>query len=252
MKPTVEDIKACGGYSIVYADPPWQYQQGGRGAATEHYDTLSHEKLRALPVRQLMAKDAVLFLWATMPLLPDAIELGESWCGEMAYKTCAFTWIKHHEPSGKPAMGGGMWTRSNAELCLLFVRGTPPRRVSKAVRQLVEEGHPTCSYCEHAQRSHTDGYRCEECQKDPPIHGDRGPVPCHEYEPREQVLRAPRGAHSAKPPEVRKRIDELMGDPLAPGALTRVELFARQRAPGWDCWGAEAEGGSDFVMGGVG
>lgn len=48
-----------------------------------------------------------------------------------------------------------------------------------------------------------------------------------------ETLHAPVGRHSAKPPEVRDRIVELMGD------LPRIELFARERAPGWDAWGNE-------------
>jgi N6-adenosine-specific RNA methylase IME4 len=39
--------------------------------------------------------------------------------------------------------------------------------------------------------------------------------------------------HSRKPDVVRDRIVELMGD------LPRIELFARQRVEGWDCWGNE-------------
>jgi N6-adenosine-specific RNA methylase IME4 len=50
-----------------------------------------------------------------------------------------------------------------------------------------------------------------------------------------QVIMARRGRHSAKPPETRDRIVELMGD------VPRVELFARESTPGWDCWGNECE-----------
>ncbi len=49
-----------------------------------------------------------------------------------------------------------------------------------------------------------------------------------------------REQHSQKPAVVREKIVELMGD------LPRVELFARQRADGWDAWGDEVE--SDFAM----
>jgi N6-adenosine-specific RNA methylase IME4 len=42
------------------------------------------------------------------------------------------------------------------------------------------------------------------------------------------------GRHSEKPPETRDRIVSLMGD------LPRIELFARQTVPGWDCWGNDA------------
>lgn len=50
-----------------------------------------------------------------------------------------------------------------------------------------------------------------------------------------QFIEAPRGAHSAKPPEVRDRLVQLMGD------VPRLELFARQKCPGWDAWGYEVE-----------
>lgn len=48
-----------------------------------------------------------------------------------------------------------------------------------------------------------------------------------------QVIEAPVQAHSVKPEETRRRIVELLGD------VPRIELFARQRADGWDAWGDE-------------
>ena len=50
-----------------------------------------------------------------------------------------------------------------------------------------------------------------------------------------QVIVSPVEQHSKKPDAVRERIVALMGD------LPRVELFARQTAPGWDAWGNEVE-----------
>jgi N6-adenosine-specific RNA methylase IME4 len=47
----------------------------------------------------------------------------------------------------------------------------------------------------------------------------------------EETLFAPRGQHSAKPPEARDRIVRLLGD------VPRIELFARERVPGWEAWG---------------
>ena len=47
------------------------------------------------------------------------------------------------------------------------------------------------------------------------------------------LICAPVGKHSSKPKEARERIVELMGD------VPRIELFARERAPGWDVWGDE-------------
>ena len=49
-----------------------------------------------------------------------------------------------------------------------------------------------------------------------------------------QVILSPLEEHSKKPDEARKRIIELCGD------VPRIELFARQSAEGWDCWGDEA------------
>lgn len=48
-----------------------------------------------------------------------------------------------------------------------------------------------------------------------------------------QIVLAPRGRHSAKPPEVRDRIVQLLGD------VPRIELFAREKTPGWEAWGNE-------------
>ena len=48
-----------------------------------------------------------------------------------------------------------------------------------------------------------------------------------------QICDAPRTEHSRKPDEIRQRIVDLCGD------LPRIELFARQYANGWDCWGNE-------------
>ena len=48
-----------------------------------------------------------------------------------------------------------------------------------------------------------------------------------------QIILSPRKRHSQKPSETRDRIVRLVGD------LPRIELFARQYADGWDCWGNE-------------
>lgn len=48
-----------------------------------------------------------------------------------------------------------------------------------------------------------------------------------------QLIVSPVEQHSKKPDVVRDRIVELVGD------LPRLELFARQKAAGWDVWGNE-------------
>jgi len=56
-----------------------------------------------------------------------------------------------------------------------------------------------------------------------------------------QIIYYPVRKHSQKPDEARNRIVQLMGD------LPRIELFAREKAPGWDVWGNEVE--SDIELG---
>lgn len=183
--PTGSEVRELGGFSIVYADPAWQYRQGGRGAAENHYQTMPIEEICALPVSELAAPDAVLFLWGTYALTPEAMRVIDAW--GFKFKTLAFDWVKL-TVTGKEHFGLGQWTRGNPEPCWLGVRGDPPRRISAAVRQLVQT--------------------------------------------ETEVISAPVGRHSAKPPIVRERIHQLMG-----AELSSVELFARERAEGWECWG---------------
>ena len=52
-----------GGYSIIYADPPWRYTaKKVQGAAEKHYPTMSIDELCALPVAEIAAPDSALFM----------------------------------------------------------------------------------------------------------------------------------------------------------------------------------------------
>ena len=55
-----------------------------------------------------------------------------------------------------------------------------------------------------------------------------------------QLIESTRRRHSQKPEEARERIVELMGD------LPRIELFAREKTPGWDVWGNEVDSDIEF------
>src|SRR5215470_2699055 len=83
-------------YGVIYADPPWAFRnwsaKGTGRNAVSHYDCLDFPALASLPVADLAADDCALFLWATDPLLPKAIELIGAWGFE--YKTVAFYWVK--------------------------------------------------------------------------------------------------------------------------------------------------------------
>lgn len=124
-------------YQIILADPPWTYanmknkdpKMGGIS-----YPTMSLAEIKALPVADLADKDCALFMWATMPLLREGLEVIEAW--GFKYTTCAFTWVKQN-PSGEGIYSGlGHWTNGNAELCLFAKRGAP-KRVEKNVKQIL-------------------------------------------------------------------------------------------------------------------
>ena len=173
-------------YGVVLADPPWQfatYSRKGKGRSAEaHYDCMTLGDIKALPVGEWAAPDCALFLWATNPSLPQALEVIASW--GFTYKTVGFTWVKTTKDGAGFPIGCGYWTRANPEQCLLATRGRP-QRLLRSVRQLIL---------------------------------------------------ARRRLHSQKPDETRERIEALVPGPY-------LELFARERRPGWDCCGSEVESG---------
>ncbi len=135
----LETLDQGGGYGSILADPPWTFRNWGRDvgrrSAASHYPVMSLEDIKALDVARLAAPDAALYMWATMPLLDAALDVGAAW--GFAYKTCAFTWVKTTK-RGAWHFGMGYWTRANAELCLLFTRGKPSRN-DRGVPQLMVE-----------------------------------------------------------------------------------------------------------------
>lgn len=141
----MEAPPGAGTYRVIYADPPWSfatYSARGKGrTADAHYDTLDLDGIRALPVADWAAADCVLFLWATDPLLPAALDVVRAW--GFTYKTVGFYWAKLNPKAPPLALterdfftGMGFWTRANPEPCLLATRGRPQRR-SAGVRRLV-------------------------------------------------------------------------------------------------------------------
>lgn len=127
-----------GKYNIIYADPPWQYKawvDKGEGIASRHYDTMGSDDIKKLSVDNLAANDCALFMWATYPCLPEALDVIKAW--GFTYKTVAFTWVKRNKKNGNFFFGLGHWTRANAEICLLATKGKP-KRISNKVFQIVD------------------------------------------------------------------------------------------------------------------
>ena len=132
--PSLPDEK----YSIIYADPPWDYkgqlQHAGpnsqdTGGAEKHYPTITVTELKTWPVQKLAKPDCLLFMWATSPHLDQAIELGKAW--GFSWATVAFVWDKQRS-------NPGFYTLSECELCLVFKKGRIPQpRGLRNIRQLI-------------------------------------------------------------------------------------------------------------------
>lgn len=144
-----------GHFRAIMADPPWRFQsrtalQSGnwtsRRDAEKHYAVMGVDAIAALPVRDLTAKGAHLFMWTTGPFLRQAFDVIDAW--GFRYSAVAFTWIKYkrkHDPLQLRVLplaeedlhvGLGLTTRKNAEFCLLARRGNA-RRQAKNVREVI-------------------------------------------------------------------------------------------------------------------
>lgn len=173
-------------YKVILIDVPWLYRdkaRAGKRGCEFQYPCLSMEDLRRLPMGILTEKDSVIFMWATFPMLNNALELIKCW--GFKYVTGGFTWVKTNK-DGSIFMGmGAAGSRSNAEVCLMARKGKGVKRVHKGI-------------------------------------------------PNTQLH--PRLKHSEKPKKFREDIEKLFGD------VSRVEIFARDRALGWSSIGLDIDG----------
>lgn len=105
-------------YGVIYADPPWRFESysenGMDRSADNHYPTMSLIEIAALKVPA--ADDCVLFLWATVPMLPEAFSVMDAW--GFKYKSHV-VWLKDRS-------GTGYWFRNKHELLLVGVKGDIP------------------------------------------------------------------------------------------------------------------------------
>jgi|ERR1035437_82492 N6-adenosine-specific RNA methylase IME4 len=81
-------------YDVILADPPWSYvgQQDKWGAAAKFYDTMPIDEIASLDIDGRLNPKGILFLWATSPLLHDAMMAIERW--GLAFRGVAFVWVK--------------------------------------------------------------------------------------------------------------------------------------------------------------
>ena len=104
-----------GKYRVIYADPAWQYKNSGFTTSAEnHYKTMPTDEICNLPIKDLADENAVLFLWATNPLLEDALRVCKAW--GFTYKT-NFVWIKNQHT-------GGFYNYGQHELLFVATKGS--------------------------------------------------------------------------------------------------------------------------------
>lgn len=128
-------IRREGGFSLIMADPPWLFRsrsaKGGGRSAQAHYGCMSLPDIAALPVASLAAKDCLLWLWATNPMLPHAFDVLQCW--GFQFKTAGH-WAKTTK-HGRQAFGTGYVLRCAGEPFLVGTRGAP--RTTRTVRSVV-------------------------------------------------------------------------------------------------------------------
>lgn len=172
-KPTEIPVR----FNAILLDPPWSIQQKGHLGAAEHYDLMSMDEIKALPINNLLSDNAHVWLWVTNAVLPYLPELMEAW--GLTYRSI-YTWCK-------PRLGLGNYLRNCTEQLIFATKGKAPIQFKAQMNW--------------------------------------GFMPVQD--------------HSHKPEEVYEIIER-----CSPGPY--LELFARQRHPGWYVWGNEIA--SDIVI----
>lgn len=115
-------------YDAVVADPPWSFSlysdKGEAKSPQAQYRCMDMADIEALPVGHLVGANSWLFLWATAPLLPEAIRVMSAW--GFTYKS-TIAWRKMTR-NGKPAVGPGYIARTMHENVLIGAIGSPEYR----------------------------------------------------------------------------------------------------------------------------
>lgn len=130
------------GFDVIVADPPWAFEnysvKGEKKNAKAQYACMPTSDICALPVGHLAAGDCWLWMWATHPMLKDALQVVEAW--GFSFVTSGI-WVKRGRDTattkGKLAFGTGYVLRSASEPFIIAKAGAPPS-FSKSERTVIE------------------------------------------------------------------------------------------------------------------
>lgn len=223
-----------GKYQILYADPPWLYENwkfAKNGAQRAHYDGLTIDELREMPIGELAAKQSILLLWVTGPKLMENAHTRVCKAWGFRAATILFTWVKTYREPANVEFSNAQEKRDFMAACG------------------VEAGDPNFKNVKNAQVlpgnwSHGNGFYTA-AGTEFLVLGVRGKALPRKKLCEKQILVAPRREHSSKPnDEVRRRVRHMFspqGNEY--DTYRKIELFARPPVPeGWIALGKEIDG----------
>lgn len=125
-------------YKTIYADPPWQFQNRTGKVAPEHkrlnrYNTMSLDEIKQLPISEITDEKCHLYLWVPNALLPEGLDVLQSWGFE--YKT-NIIWEKVRKDGLPDGRGVGFYFRNVTEILLFGIKGTKNRTLNAGRSQV--------------------------------------------------------------------------------------------------------------------
>ena len=179
-----------------------------------HYNTMSDEEIKALPVPDLLKKNSAALLWTSGTFLRRVIDILENGWG-LRYIGVAFVWIKANPNVApiKTQFGMGHWTRANAEFVVMATKGKP-KRLNADIRQVIVEPEGIIEPSRNTVASPTF----------PNISSGYSPG-------RMRTSRAGKLAMGGTPGAIKSTFDE--PDALRPQDAT-PDLFSRQQKKAWN------------------
>ena len=105
-------------FKTIIADPPWDINQTGNFGAINHYDLMTLDRIKAMPVGDLAEENAVCWLWVTNSTMDVGHDVLRAWGFE---PKSILTWAKF-----RPQPGLGNYLRNVTEHVILGIKGKFP------------------------------------------------------------------------------------------------------------------------------
>jgi N6-adenosine-specific RNA methylase IME4 len=226
-------------FKVISADIPWSYndKKMNRGGAARYYDTMTIEQIKSINVADVADDDCLLMLWATAPLLPEALDVINAW--GFKYKTVGFVWVKR---------SANYWTNLAKRL----------RRDFSTYYNLfkeVDEGSPFSPESLKAWFG-TDWIKSVTTEKAPYNVGmgsytranaefvlfavkGKGATLIEDHSI-SQIIDSCKMEHSRKPDEYLETVESLTF------SCSKFEMFARRRREGWEVLGNQVD--TDYLL----